>query len=439
MARQPEPATDQLADLTFPLQGLDVSNEFGVQPPNTTPQGQNVRAYEALTRRGRGGSRPGLSRYVSAQVGGSALIQHLTYIVDPTEQSLATAFDPLDFPLQNAGNGFPFSGIDTPQLPTLTPPSAQPGDVGWGVGGIPNPANPQWYIRTGGSGIQLNNNIGTSPQQTPGVGFQCLQAGYTGVEAGYGPQAPLNNNVRLNSLIIVACLFYDPAAAPSPGQLTDSLGNNYQSLTGLFLLPVPNQQPVTGIAQGLGFSSGAIYYCVNKKAGQLNLNIPVSGGISGGVISQTTCAIVEYSGNSVTSPLAGSSGLATASGAGPGYTLTPAPSHGTNVNLMTYTSDASLTLTTNPYTPSSSGQLVTAILFPALYQPGSYSVNATGFTQRIPPTVIPWYDANGALGLPATATLTGQTTVSGISQYITGSPNLPGVGGSAIVIGWRGG
>lgn len=64
-----------------------MSGEFGVQAQLTTPVGTNVRFFEALTRRGRGGSRPGLVRYPDDAMPG--LIQHLNYIVDPSADALA--------------------------------------------------------------------------------------------------------------------------------------------------------------------------------------------------------------------------------------------------------------------------------------------------------------------------------------------------------------
>jgi hypothetical protein len=50
-------------EATFPTLGLDVSTEFDLQPAATTPEATNVRGFESLTQRDRGGSRPGLIRY----------------------------------------------------------------------------------------------------------------------------------------------------------------------------------------------------------------------------------------------------------------------------------------------------------------------------------------------------------------------------------------
>lgn len=68
---------ETFSDLRFPLGGIDQSQAFSLQPPRqtrfgpaqTTVLGVNVRAFEAATGRARGGSRPGLAKYVAARVG----------------------------------------------------------------------------------------------------------------------------------------------------------------------------------------------------------------------------------------------------------------------------------------------------------------------------------------------------------------------------------
>jgi hypothetical protein len=52
---------------------------------NTTPVGVNVRGYEPLSQRRRGGSRAGLSQYIPQQMNGQYLVQCLGQFV--TEQS----------------------------------------------------------------------------------------------------------------------------------------------------------------------------------------------------------------------------------------------------------------------------------------------------------------------------------------------------------------
>jgi hypothetical protein len=64
-------------DVKFAIAGLETSFVFDRQPgrntrygpAQTTAEAVNVRAFEARTDRCRGGSRPGLSRYIDAKVG----------------------------------------------------------------------------------------------------------------------------------------------------------------------------------------------------------------------------------------------------------------------------------------------------------------------------------------------------------------------------------
>lgn len=77
----------EYADLPFPLRGIDVSVPLGLQPKLTTPIGENVRGFEPITGRGRGGSRPGLSRYIFFEALPGE-IQHLNFVVDPTTDAL---------------------------------------------------------------------------------------------------------------------------------------------------------------------------------------------------------------------------------------------------------------------------------------------------------------------------------------------------------------
>ncbi len=81
MPSRPVQPKEQLIDLTFPVKGIDLSGAFGSQAQGTTPIGQNVRAYESGTARARGGQRPGLAKYIAAQVSGANVIQELNYVV----------------------------------------------------------------------------------------------------------------------------------------------------------------------------------------------------------------------------------------------------------------------------------------------------------------------------------------------------------------------
>lgn len=86
-------AGEQEVGAIFPVAGLDVTCEFDRQPPDTTPGAANVRSFDSLQFRNRGGSRFGLSRYVNETVNGVAQIQHLALLVDPQDPALNAPVD----------------------------------------------------------------------------------------------------------------------------------------------------------------------------------------------------------------------------------------------------------------------------------------------------------------------------------------------------------
>lgn len=71
------PTDAKHADVTFPLAGIDRSASFDQQRPKSSPVGVsrttvlgvNVRSHEVLTGRRRGGSRPGIVKYLTTRVG----------------------------------------------------------------------------------------------------------------------------------------------------------------------------------------------------------------------------------------------------------------------------------------------------------------------------------------------------------------------------------
>lgn len=90
--------TDVPAVLNFPVGGIDVSCPFSDQRPRplgkevdeegrpvygrTTPVAKNVRIVEASSLRRRGGSRPGMAKYIPQRVGDSDwAVQELAQIV----------------------------------------------------------------------------------------------------------------------------------------------------------------------------------------------------------------------------------------------------------------------------------------------------------------------------------------------------------------------
>ncbi len=97
---------DQYSELQFPLNGLYLATENETPPPNTTPVGSNVRTFETLTGRGRGGSRPGLKQYIPDQLIPGVKVQHLAVIIDPQSAALFGGFgDNSSDPGRNADGG----------------------------------------------------------------------------------------------------------------------------------------------------------------------------------------------------------------------------------------------------------------------------------------------------------------------------------------------
>lgn len=67
--------------LRFPIKGLVETTPYQDQPAFTSVRLQNVRAFDADTDRARGGKRPGLSKWSSAQVDGDADVQDIVSVV----------------------------------------------------------------------------------------------------------------------------------------------------------------------------------------------------------------------------------------------------------------------------------------------------------------------------------------------------------------------
>lgn len=79
---------EQEVSVDFPTAGINVACEYARQPDGTTTSGSNVRAYDGDTERVRGASRPGITKLINATVNGTALVQHLAVLVDPSEDGL---------------------------------------------------------------------------------------------------------------------------------------------------------------------------------------------------------------------------------------------------------------------------------------------------------------------------------------------------------------
>ena len=91
---------------TYPVAGIDRQEEFQEQPALTTPVAKNVRAFEPSSDRGRGGSRPGIAKYIADQLpSGSNVIQHLRIIVDPQGPLTGLSFSPGDTTTLDTSDG----------------------------------------------------------------------------------------------------------------------------------------------------------------------------------------------------------------------------------------------------------------------------------------------------------------------------------------------
>ena len=75
----------QVLSLRFPIAGLDKGKSYQAQPPFSTPDALNVRPYETLKGRERGGSRPGLGKAFYDLLGAGEpvrMINEVTFLAD---------------------------------------------------------------------------------------------------------------------------------------------------------------------------------------------------------------------------------------------------------------------------------------------------------------------------------------------------------------------
>ena len=60
-------------NISFPFEGIDKGRAASQQSPTTSPDMNNMRVYDTLDNRARGGQRPGLDKRYSQQIGGDAV------------------------------------------------------------------------------------------------------------------------------------------------------------------------------------------------------------------------------------------------------------------------------------------------------------------------------------------------------------------------------
>lgn len=208
MAKKPfKPQPDQSTNipLTFPVKGTDISCEFDLQPPQTTVLGTNVRAFEPTTQRARGGSRPGLSRYIDDLVGSANVIQHLNYIVDPAVEALPD-YDPPDDGVTGGPN--PSGGGDGTTDGTQIDPT-EPARNAYGR-----------VVRYGGSGIQL------SKRRKSAVAIEYVDGASFGALFGAAPGV-FPSGVAAGHLLVVMAELSFATGSGNTVTVTDTLGNTY--------------------------------------------------------------------------------------------------------------------------------------------------------------------------------------------------------------------
>lgn len=205
--------SDQEMGVLFPTAGLDVTCEFGRQPFGTAAAGSNVRSYDPILSRARGGSRPGLSKLLADRVNGLAAVQHLSVLVDPQAEAL------------NADSDNQLPGY------ILDPSTSNTFDRGSGR-----------YVPPGGGLKQPNKNI---PSSGSGSGIQLVQC-KDGSFSSSGPQtAMFDSPVTVGNLVVAVLtvgvsvtLVNPPGVVPGAGDWPASLHPN--TVRDLGLVDMPN-------------------------------------------------------------------------------------------------------------------------------------------------------------------------------------------------------
>jgi hypothetical protein len=148
----------------FPSAGLDLSVAFGQQPARetaavgyarTTADAVNVRAFEPLADRCRGGSRSGLRKYVPALCGSANLIQHLAVLVDPQAQALWANYKSVYQPVDGSDPYYIEGGAPGPNFPPPPGPN-------YPFGG-PFPEDPDPGTRDPNTGVWSGPNVTPDP------------------------------------------------------------------------------------------------------------------------------------------------------------------------------------------------------------------------------------------------------------------------------------
>ncbi len=109
----------KIVDLQFPVGGLNKRYAYQSQPPYTTPDCLNVRPFETIEGRARGGSRPGLGKAMYEQLGSGNPIRLLTGVSTIQNDVLSYWMD--NFRGSSLGSEWAVAGWGGLVIPTVLP------------------------------------------------------------------------------------------------------------------------------------------------------------------------------------------------------------------------------------------------------------------------------------------------------------------------------
>lgn len=220
---------DNYIEAPFPMSGVDLGRGISGQAQRTTPVGVNVRVFEPLSFRGRGGSRPGFSKFITQQLNG--LIQELNLVVYADSSAL------------------PIPALDDPPPDLFTDPSTPGPPSSWGTGILffdPGTGNPVTgatlgtrapgdgagggrKVRNKGTGFQPNKNTLTAapPPATPRGCFQ----GTLTIRIVNPPPDTGGFNGQTTTFNGTGCMAFAPPTVPAPGSAEIiPIGSDYLNL-----------------------------------------------------------------------------------------------------------------------------------------------------------------------------------------------------------------
>lgn len=272
---------ENIFEMEFPLRGLDVVHPTERPPAQTCTTGQNVRAYEPSLERGRGGMRPGYSRYINAQVAGVEFkVQHLNIVTRVDEDALAGNSDESDYAESDliddpsTNNRRDWNGIGDP------PGGGNPDTAGE----PPAERNPGRRVRRGGSPRTTSRNRPESDGGATGTPtfVQSKTAGnfsYNGVGLITPDSAVQNNSL----LVIVSVSDQGGGIDTSIDTVTDTQGNTWQRAVTLntYYGGVPSNT-----------NSIEMWYCIHRALAQtIDITVTYKSGGTGWAL-----AFLEFSG-----------------------------------------------------------------------------------------------------------------------------------------------